>query len=390
MLSSPNLENSNLNAIHKDIAAMTPTQRYAFEQRLEDEYVSGELTWSSKKRDILHTWMDLLYYYVSPTKSVVSYIRNRLKLRGVPRSGLEYVTEVAVDDEHGNYAKYKDPDYDHSDSMKTTGKPVERASIFEDFEDLAKATLSPEELDRRSQAELFEIISKEVRFYKGLKTKITDRVELLRAIAKRHNVKISDFEKLSADIPPEHFHGQSEMYYSAEGFENEYLKMAKSWKDIKQMIYYFRPSPEVAKRSTQLYEQFKQSELLNLQAANMVLIKAYQNILTPISDAKWGTSLSGWFKIGRDQQVNYGSNGAGVKNSIPTGYYVTKEYRDGRKELITYDRPWTKEQVSDNMEEKLIKLALIQTTANKIEKANMNWINNTHLVEIMNEDGKQE
>ena len=231
MLSSPNLENSNLNAIHKDIAAMTPTQRYAFEQRLEDEYVSGELTWSSKKRDILHTWMDLLYYYVSPTKSICGYIKNRLKLRGVPRSGLEYVTEVAIDDEQGNtyYAKYKDPDYDHSDA-KTTGKPVvqERASIFEDFDDLAKETLAPEELDRRSQAELFEIISKEVRFYKGLKTKMTDRVELLRNVAKNHNVKISDFEKLSADIPPEHFHGQSEMYYSAEGFENEYLKMAKS------------------------------------------------------------------------------------------------------------------------------------------------------------------
>jgi len=380
MLSSPNLENSNFNAIHKDIAAMTPTQRYAFEQRLEDEYVTGELSWSSKKKDILHTWADLLYYYVIPTDSICAYIKNRLKLRGVSHSGLQYVHEVMVDD----YAKYKDPDYDHT----SEGKPS-KASIFEDFDDLAKATLSPEELDRRSPAELFEIISKEVRFYKGLKTKMTDRVELLRNVAKKHNVKISDFEKLSADIPPEYFHGQSEMYYSAEGFENEYLKMAKSWKDIKQMIYYFRPSPEVAKRSTQLYEQFKQSELSNLQAANMVLIKAYQNILTPISDAKWGTSLSGWLKIGRDQQINYGSNGAGVKNSIPTGYYVTKEYRDGRKELITYDRPWTKEQVGDNMEEKLIKLALIQVTANKIEKANMNWINNTHLVEIMKGESEE-
>ena len=223
MLSSPNLENSNFNtnAIHKDIAAMTPTQRYAFEQRLEDEYVSGELSWNSKKKDILQTWADLLYYYVTPTNSICSYIKNRLRLRGLSESSINYVHIVLE-------SKYKNEEDAANGAMALKLMPEQRSSIFEDFDDLAKATLSPEELDRRSMAELQEIVSREVRFYKGLKTKITDRVELLRVICKNHRVKIPDFEKLSADIPPEHFHGQSEMYYSAEGFENEYLKMAKS------------------------------------------------------------------------------------------------------------------------------------------------------------------
>jgi hypothetical protein len=360
--------------------AMTPAERSIFEQRLEDEYVSGELTWFAKKRDILHTWMDLLYYYVTPTKSICSYIRNRLKLRKIPRSSLMYVSEVAVDDEHGNYSKYKDPAYDNSDFIDySAGNPA----VLEDFDVIAKQRMSIDQLRARSNAEKYEIITRRLRMIKGLKTMMSDEVAMLETIAKEAGIKIPDFEKVSAEIPPERFHGQSEMYYSALGFADEHGKMQRMWKDIALTIFHFRPNPVTSRRSANLYEQFKESMLSQLQTENMILLKAYQHILTPISDSKWGELLSGWFKIGRDQQVNYGSNGAGVKNAIPTGYIIVKQYKDGRKELIEIDRGWTKEQVSDRMERDLIKLALIQTTANKIEKAHRNWIANTNLVEYV-------
>ena len=89
MLSSPNLENSNFNtnAIHKDIAAMTPTQRYAFEQRLEDEYVSGELSWSSKKKDILHTCQRFHLCSLSTTAEGISNLCCLLEYNNAPSIG---------------------------------------------------------------------------------------------------------------------------------------------------------------------------------------------------------------------------------------------------------------------------------------------------------------
>jgi hypothetical protein len=357
-----------------DFTAMTPQERYAFEQRLEDEYVSGELTWAAKKRDILNTWAELASQW-NPITEVSTYIKSRLRKRGVPESSINYVHEVLDD-------KYKNEEDRANAALAWKSMPVP-PSILEDFDVIAKQRMSLDQLRHRSKAEKYEIMTRRLRTIKGLKTMMSDEIEMLETIAKEDGIKIPDFEKVSADIPPERFHGQSEMYYSALGFADEHGKMQRMWKDIAQTIFHFRPNPITSRRSAQLYEEFKESQLSQLQTENMILLKAYQHILTPISDSKWGELLSGWFKIGRDQQVNYGSNGAGVKNAIPTGYIIVKEYKDGRRELIEIDRGWTKEQVSDRMERDLIKLALIQTTANKIEKAHRNWITNTNIVELI-------
>jgi hypothetical protein len=346
---------------------------------LEDAYVSGEFAWNSKKQNIIRAWADRLSYSSGlPDSTICQHIKQRLRLRGVSEGSIAYVHDCLT----GDYAKYKDPKFDTSDADRR-GFP--RPAIFEDFEDLAKETLSPEQLEERSTAEQYEIITKEIKLIKSVKTKMSDRVELLEDFAKSHDVRIPDFEKESSDLPPPQFWGHSKWYVTLEALENEVNKLAKSLADIKKTAFYFRPDPQVAEYCSKKMQEYDKA-LTNLVNAIMVVIKGMQNVMNPVSDGKWGALLDGWLKIGWDQKVNCGSHGSGVTNSIDTGEYVIKEYRDGRTEVVGLKREFTREQVGDKTQRDLLKLAMVAVKKDQAQQALSYWIANTNLVEMVNEE----
>jgi len=362
---------------------MTPSQRSSFEQKLEDEYVQGELKWNAKKSDIIKTWCDMLFFYISPTKSVCSHIkkkvRTRLETEGIKGSQADAAVAYIHECLTGDYAKYKDPKFDTSSERR--GNP--RPSIFEDFDEAARQSLTAEELNERSDAEVYEIIVKQNRLIKGYKTLMSDKLDFNKTYAKRRGIRIPEFETESSDIPPEHFWGQSSLWYDLEGFANEVGKMHKSILDVQQTVYYFRPDPQVSAYCSRKLRDFIANDWANLRLAMMVSIKAIQNILNPVSDGKWGTLLDGWVKIGWDQKVNCGSHGSGVTNSIDTGEYVIKEYRDGRKEIVGLKREFTREQVGDKTNRDLLRLARTALAKDSAQQALSYWIKNTNLVEIV-------
>jgi hypothetical protein len=359
---------------------MSQTQRLQFEKNLEDEYVTGEFTWNSKKKDIIKMWADSCSHHIRPVNLICQHIKRKLRDRGISEGSIAYVHESLDDD---NYDIYKDPRYDTSEyiDMQRRGNP--RPSIFEDYGELAKETLTPEELEQRSPAEQYEIITKEVKLIKSFKTKFSDRINVLENFSQTHKVKIPEFETESSDIPPEHFWGQSEAYYDARGFEQEHAKLSKSWGDVAETLFHFRPTPEVAAYCSKRFKEYKDNDFANFRLANMVLLKAYQNVTNPVSDGKWGELLDGWFKIGWDQKVNCGSHGSGVVNSIDTGEYVIKEYKDGRREVVGLKREFTREQVGDKTSRDLLKLAMVAVSKDQVQRALTHWIKNTNLVEMV-------
>jgi hypothetical protein len=357
---------------------MSQKERLQFEKNLEDEYVTGEFTWNSKKKDIIKMWADSCSHHIRPVNLICQHIKRKLRDRGVTEGSIAYVHESLDGD---NYDIYKDPRFDTS--SERGGNP--RPSIFEDFDDLARDTLTPDELKQRSKAEQYEIITKEVKLIKSFKTKFSDRIKVLEDFANTEDVSIPEFETESSDIPPEKFWGQSEAYYDARGFEQEHAKLSKSWGDVAETLFHFRPTPEVAAYCSKKFKEYREKDFENFRLANMVCLKAYQNLTNPISDGKWGALLDGWLKIGYDQKVNCGSHGSGVTNAIDTGEYVLKEYKDGRKEIVGLKREFTREQVGDKTGRDLLRLARIALEKDKVQQAFTYWIKNTNLVEIVNQ-----
>ena len=178
----------------------------------------------------------------------------------------------------GEYAKYKDPKFD------TSRRENARPSVFEDFDDVARQSLTREELDARSDAEVFEIIVRQNRLIKGYKTLMSDKLDFNKSYTQGRGIKIPDFETESSDIPPEHFWGQSKFWYDLEGLHNEVSKLDKSIVDVQQTVFYFKPDSEVAEYCSKKVKEFMAKDWANLRLAIMVSLKAIQNVLNPVSE----------------------------------------------------------------------------------------------------------
>ena len=304
-------------------------------------------------------------------RGVCLHIKNRLRVRGCSEGTVDYVAECL------------DPGFKDDTRVKhfEDGNPSSTSTVYEDLDAKAIGIHYRSDVETMSQAELEEIIPRALSLKTASIKQTREEVATLKKIAFEHNIRIPEVEKISAPIPPEYFHGQSEFWYSIGGMKEEILKIYNQFDDLQQRVYYFKPDKELAHSCATKMDEFRKTGFYKMRFMCMLMLKNLQSILTPATDLKWANTRVGWFQMGVDVETKYGNKGCGTKHAVPTGEYVLKVYKDGHVELVGLDREFTKEQTGDKTRVQLLKMALIQAQANKCEQAVSDWMTKTELVE---------
>ena len=357
-------------------------EQFTAERNYEDEAVR----WDSNIR-YAHQRLSLIYkewgYEVAarfnkegrPVHEVCSHIKNRLRVRGCSEGTIDYVAQCLP-------AIMKDSRYDHSDKINyNRDRNLSQNQVYEDLDEVAGSLHYRYQVDTMSDATRQEVLPRSIDLKKAKIKQLREEVAMEKQECFDYDIKIPETDKVSARIPQERFHGQTELYHTAQGMREEAQKLADQWDDLAERIYFFKPTEEWAATCSQKLQQYKDTGFYRLRFINMLMYKGAEDILTPATDLKWCNLLSGWFQMGKDRLEKYGNKGCGTKHAIPTGQFVLKKYKDGHVELIGLKREYTREQVHDKSQKQLIKLALEIVLANKAEQAIADWMNNTIIVE---------
>lgn len=308
----------------------------------------------------------------TPQSLVCAHIKGRLRLNLCSEGTIGYVAECLG-------PGFKDPKHDGSDnrSYEKHGNPC---LVYEDEDNKAMSLHYKTDYETLSLAEMQETIPRAIDLKKAKIKELRESITNAREVAQEHHVSIPEVDKISAPEPPEYFHGQSELYFSIEGAEEELTKVLNQMRDLKDRVYKFKPTKEVAKECADKLEQWKQAGFYKMRQVNMIFIKATQDILTPYTDLKWALNVSGWLEMADDINEKYGNKGAGTKHAIPTGEYVLKKYKDGTVDLVALDRFMSREQSGDKTRQQVVKIALTNVRHNELEQSFDTWCKKTHLM----------
>ena len=375
--------NTNINShVSETIAALTHEQRLTYEKRLEDEYVSGELSWNFKKGEILKTWANLLIYYVNPPSMISSYIKNRLRMRGLSIGQLMYVSEVLP-------VEFKDPRFDTYQLRQGNPSLPKQAEIFENYDEIATQAIDLRALDSSSSAaEQYEIITRRKRHIKGIRQKLSDENDMLTQFAIEHDISIPELQKESALEPPSEFWGDSVATESLDEIIHNVSVLLHYLQDVRQLVHKFKPSEPVAEDMRQHAIKLRDRFLVPFGKAVAFLCKGYVDIAAMPSDAKNAALSLDWMKIGIDKYVNAGSRGAGVLNAIKTGQHYFKLGKEPNTVYeIPVEREFTREQVGDKAAKILLCQARDYLATNELEQFLQVWAKNTN-IEITLQDAQ--
>lgn len=309
----------------------------------------------------------------TPQTLVCAHIKRRLKLNNCSDGAIDYVAECLG-------PGFKDSKYDGSGNRSYNKKDGNPSLVYEDEDQKAISLHYKSDFEELSLAEMQETIPRAIDLKKAKIKELRESIVNAREVAIENNISIPEVDKVSAPEPPEYFHGQSELYYSLEGVEEEQQKIVNQVRDAKERVFKFKPTKEVAEECSRKMEEWKRSGFYKHRLANMIFIKATQDILTPYTDLKWANNLTGWLKMTNDINEQYGNKGCGTKHAIPTGEFVLKKYKDGHTDLIGLKRETTREQSGDKSKKQMVKIALTNVMHNQLEQSLDTWQKKTQLV----------
>lgn len=342
---------------------------------LADDAVNIGIEAKKKFGQILNEWIKLieeekqLGSFTLPDHLVSTYIRNELKARNAEEWLLNYVTNT-ID------SKYKDKRYDtdvYKDSVGNSG--IANTPSLQRMEDLSKNFLSDAQFDKLSPAEQQQYIFSIDEKGKRAKKVWNDQIRRNEELAEKYNIPIKVVER--AEKPPEWFWGESQLYKDLDTLANDIMIFYKYIVDAKGLCYKFRPTGEVDQAASAAMRSYYENEWKNLKLYNIYVIEKLLTQFVKVVDEKNRETAQGWFKIGVDKFINYGSHGAGVLNSIDIGKSIL-EYKDGEVWSHDLERPFTKEIVSDNTKGKLVVEAYKYSQGCKAEEAINKWVKETH------------
>lgn len=339
---------------------------------LADDAVNIGIEAKKKFGQILNEWVKLieeekqLGSFTLPDHLISTYIRNELKARNAEDWLLGYVSRI-ID------PKYKEK---YQTETKITSDLCDNQSpSLQRMEDISKNFLSDSEFDKLSPAEQQQYIYDIDDKGKRAKKVWNDQLKRNEELADKYKIPIKIVQR--AEKPPEWFWGESRMYKDLDELANDAYVFYKYIVDAKGLCYKFRPTGEVDKEASEAIESYMQNEWRNLKLFNIYMIEKLLTQFIKVVDEKNRETAQGWFKIGVDKFINYGSHGAGVLNSIDIGKSIL-EYKDGEVYSHDLDRPFTKEIVSDNTKGKLVVEAYKYSQGCKAEIGINKWVKETH------------
>ncbi|HEX7178352.1 MAG TPA: hypothetical protein VF220_01415 [Nitrososphaeraceae archaeon] len=340
---------------------------------LADDYVNVDQEGKKKFGQILTEWVKLieeekqLGSFTLPDHLVSSYIRGELRARNVSDWALNYVPRILE-------SKYKDKNHDPAKyEPSSTGATNDNQIPWMD--NISKNFLSDEQFDKLSPAEQQQYIYDISERNKRAKKVINDQEKRNEELAEKYHIPIKIVQR--AEKPPEWFWGESQLFKDLDELANDIQIFYKYIIDAKGLCYKFRPTGEVDKEASAAMRSYYENEWKNYKLYNIYVIEKLLTQFIKVVDEKNRETARGWFKIGEDKFLNFGSHGAGVLNSIDIGKSIL-EYKDGEVYSHDLERPFTKEIVSDNTKGKLVVEAHKFSQGCKIEAAINKWVKETH------------
>ena len=304
--------------------------------------------------------------------TVCAHMKGRLRFRGCSEGSIDYIAECLP-------KEFKDPRFDSS--PKNKGRDGNPSLVYEDVDELCMNIHYKSDHEKLTIAEKIEILPRAIDLKKAKIKQLREEIENHKTDCIINKIPIPETQKISAPIPPDYFHGQSEYYFAIEDTEIEVAKLLNQIKDLKQRVYYFQPEKELAAACAAKWKEFHQGKFKKLRFVNTLMLKSLETIMTPYTDLKWDDNMTNWLQTADDRNEKYGDKGCGTKHAVPTGLLILKKYKDGTTDLVELLREKTKENVGDKSKEQLIKQALVICKAHEAEQSMGDWYTKTELIE---------
>ena len=339
------------------------------ESKFIADYVAGEITWCKKKETILLEWGDMLADFIPTLAWISADIQNKLRAtRQLTEGQIGYVYEV--------YAEHR-PQYIEKSSSSSAGNPAWKF----DYDEIASQALDFDDMESRSQAEIFEICTRRSKHIKGAKTKLTDEHSTMLEFCQRHNVKLPEMEHERADFPPEQFWGQSQLWKVWGELKVLFAGMSAYCGDIQDLVYKFKPTGDVDIAAAQKLSNFKVDSVYLMANTVRYMGRGLRESMIMQSDRKNSLLMQDWFIAGIEKYTSHGSHGAGTNNAVLTGQYFYK-LKDGNVVEYPVEREMTKEQMGDRSAAKLLTQARNVIFGNACEQSLQEWSKNTNIEEF--------
>ena len=258
-----------------------------------------------------------------PPTQISTKLKQDLKNEGLTEGQLGHIHRI-VQPEH------RDPSQ-RRDQLVTDSEFEElEESVFDQTEEFAERTLSDKQLDKLSSAERKEVLEQEIGSRKSRKTIDNDRIKHLQEYAEKQNIKLVD--KVTKQLPPEQFRGQTETYYVLEELERQHEILSNMFKDLKQQVYNFKPTTETEQKALAELENHVTKAFTPYAKVAIEWCEGLKTVMRNITDEKYSDTNRAWMRNAEDKFWAYGNHGSGEVNAVLTNKVILKlgfkEFKD--------------------------------------------------------------
>ena len=367
------------------ISSLDVPRLLAQERKLEDEAINTDILLTEKLETIYQEWAENLKaqqkagLYTEPINTISSYIKARLRLRGVSEGSIDHVSYcLAPEFKQSKFNEWRnESDFDDlSITLPFQGSDGNPSlSVFLDPDKSAReirALPDMYSIVQQSTTEATLVIKQKLSQLNELKKRIKTEVALMRDFAQVYRLRVFPV-KISAELPPEEFRGITKLESLVRDAGIHFKVIGDKCEDIAQQIHDFKPDEETAKAATEYIEKFIEELTPYWQAINYTE-KAIDQMLTFHSDKKYAANEPYWFNIGFDNIDNSGAHGSGIINAIRTGQ-VAMELGKDKKSIVEFhiEREFTKEDVTDQTAANLLLKARNAVLKEPLQKALNTW-----------------
>ncbi len=250
-----------------------------------------------------------------PLQDISKYVRDALKKEGLTESQIH------------NAIKYLQPE--HKRPYEKGDSPISESefeddveSVFDKTEEFADRILSDKQLDKLGNAERKEVLEQEIGRRKSRKTIDNDRIKHLQEYAEKSGIKLVD--KVTKQLPPEQFRGQSEVSNLLYQNAREHEIISDMFKDLAQQVINFKPDTETQKKALEQLEDHMNKAFLPFAKVTLEWCQGIKTILRNITDEKYSETNSKWMQMAEDKFLAYGNHGSGEVNAVLTNKVILK------------------------------------------------------------------
>jgi len=336
----------------------TPLQeRYTFlikEIAIQNKSSYGRLNKNTKEAERIKVQQFQSGEWPGPLENIGKTIITDLLNEGFRKTSVRDVYRT-IQPEHKR--KWESHIVEESELSESEFKEAEE-SVFDHTEEFAQRTLSDKQLDKLSTAERKEVLEQEIGSRKSRKTIDNDRIKHLQEYADNAGIKLVD--KVTKQLPPPEFWGESEVSEVLESLERQHEILSNMFGDLKGQVIHFKPTNETQKKALVELKEHVDKAFIPYAKVAIEWCEGLKTVMRNITDEKYSDTNRAWMRNAEDKFWAYGNHGSGEVNAVLTNKVILKlgfkEFKDEDGQVLksipvivktTVKRETTREELGD-------------------------------------------